>query len=130
MSKILNIKQNLGQPILEASILEQIKGNVPKVFVAVSDSMGKLRRMQGVMNDFWQTTDLSYGYFLSHADSVFADTQRRTVELLGHIQSEVWYPNDQNRIKRDDTIWNYLDENARKYDSLISGNPVKLFLYF
>jgi hypothetical protein len=79
-----------------------------RVLVAVSKSMEDLRLTQGVLNGFWQTSELAYGYLLTHSVTEFADLDRRTVDVLGYIQSEVWYPNNQGRIKRGDTIGNTL----------------------
>lgn len=72
-----------------------------RVFVAVSESMARLRRTQGVLNGFWQTSDLAYGYMLGRAAAEFPDLAKRTVELLGDIESQVWYPSSQGRIKRE-----------------------------
>jgi hypothetical protein len=101
-----------------------------RVSVAVSESMGRLRQTQGVLNGFWQTSDLAYGYFLSQAASVFADEQRRTVELLGHIESQVWYPNDQGRIKRDDTIGSTLKQVRENNMHLYRATLLSFFAAF
>lgn len=82
----------------------------PRVTVVVSQAMAKLRGIQGVLNGFWQTSELAYGYFLSQANAAFANKEQRTFEVLGHIESEVWYPNNQGRIKRDDTIATTLEQ--------------------
>jgi hypothetical protein len=75
-----------------------------RVPVAVSGSMLQLRRMQGVLNGFWQTSELAYGFFLSQSSTFANDPDRPTVEVLGHIESQVWFPNNQGRIKREDKI--------------------------
>jgi hypothetical protein len=81
-----------------------------RVAVAVSKSMVQLRQMQGILNGFWQTSELAYGYVLSHADFLASDTDRPTVDVLGHIESQVWFPNNQGRIKREVTIGNTLKQ--------------------
>ncbi len=82
----------------------------PRVSVSVSESMANLRTVLNTLNGFWQSSELSYGFFLSHADTLFADKQRPTVELLGYVKSEVWYPNNQGRIKHEENIESTLDE--------------------
>ena len=82
----------------------------PRVIVAVSASMTELRRTQGVLNGFWQTSELACGYMLSHSQTLLADPDRHTVEILGNIESAVWFPNNQGRIKRTDTIRATLDQ--------------------
>jgi hypothetical protein len=82
----------------------------PRVIVSVSESMANLRMIQEELNGFWQSSELSYGFFLSHADTLFADKQRPTVELLGYVKSEVWYPNNQGRIKHEENIGSTLNE--------------------
>jgi hypothetical protein len=81
-----------------------------RVLVAVSKSMAALRQTQGVLNGFWQTSELAYGYLLTRSATDFPDLTRPTAEALGHIQSEVWYPNNQGRIKRRDTIGETLQQ--------------------
>ena len=83
-----------------------------RVLVAVSKSMADLRRTLGVLNGFWQTSELAYGYLLTHSttDTEFADPNRPTIKVLGYIQSEVWYPNNQGRIKLSDTIGTTLQQ--------------------
>lgn len=81
----------------------------PRVRVAVSEEMARLRRTQNRLNAFWANTELCYAYVLSHRDTVFADRGRRSVEVLGHLTSEVWYPSNQGRIKRDETVEAFLD---------------------
>jgi hypothetical protein len=66
--------------------------------------MVALRKTQGVLNGFWQTSELAYGYLLSHSDTVFADKRRPTIEVLGHIESQVWYPNSKGHMKLDRPI--------------------------
>jgi hypothetical protein len=75
-----------------------------RVIVAVSPHMLALRQMQGMLNGFWQTSELAAGYLLSHSDTLATDSERPTFEVLGHIESEIWFPNNQGRIKRTDTI--------------------------
>ena len=41
---------------------------------------------------------------LSNESTIAADPTRRTAEVLGYIESAVWFPNNQGRIKRADTI--------------------------
>ncbi len=79
-----------------------------RVTLAVSDAMVRLRKLQNVFNGFWATTELSYGYVLSQADVAFRNRERKTADLLGHIESQVWYPNHQGRIKRDETVGTFL----------------------
>jgi hypothetical protein len=57
-----------------------------------------------MLNGFWQTSELAYGYVLSDAQKLCCDPDRPTVSVLGHIESEVWFPNNQGRIKRAETI--------------------------
>lgn len=84
----------------------------PRVRVAVSEEMARLRRTQNRLNAFWANTELCYAYVLSHRDTVFADRERRSVEVLGHLTSEVWYPSHQGRLKRDETVEAFLDAVA------------------
>ena len=79
------------------------------VNVSVSPAMVKLRTTQGVLNGFWQTSELAYGYLLSHSDTVFVDKGRPTIDVLGHIESQVWYPNSKGRMKLDRPIGDTLD---------------------
>jgi hypothetical protein len=74
----------------------------PRDYVAASRAMFELRQMQRQLNDFWQTSELSYGYLLNAG--LGRDPERRAVDLLGHVESAVWYPNREGRIKREDTI--------------------------
>src|SRR5688572_16837227 len=76
----------------------------PRVVVSVSESMANLRSFQAILNGFWQSSELAYGFFESHADTIFSDKERPTLELLGHIESIVWFPNNQGRIKHDENI--------------------------
>ncbi|HNE05764.1 MAG TPA: hypothetical protein PLT08_14655, partial [Anaerolineales bacterium] len=73
----------------------------PRVTVNVSSEMANLRKIQGALNGFWQTSDLSYGFFLLNSDTTFSNKERKTVDLLGNIDSDVWYLNNQGRIKYD-----------------------------
>jgi hypothetical protein len=87
----------------------------PRVVVSVSEEMRKLRNFQNILNGFWQSSELAYGFFLSQNDSLFSDRERSTIELLGHIESNVWYPNNQGRIKHDEkigTTLNQVEENT------------------
>jgi len=81
-----------------------------RVRVAVSNEMVGLRRTQAMLNGFWQTSELAYGYLLSEFEREPAHRDRPTVEVLGHIQSEVWFPNNQGRIKHTDTIGQTLNQ--------------------
>lgn len=76
----------------------------PRARVAVSKSMADLRRMQWVLNGFWQTSELAYGYMLAELGSSVGQPDRPTIEVLGHIESEVWFPNNQGKIKRTDSM--------------------------
>jgi hypothetical protein len=82
----------------------------PRVTVNVSSEMANLRKIQGALNGFWQTSDLSYGFFLLNSDGVFSNKESKTVDLLGNIDSDVWYLNNQGRIKYDNNIGNTLEQ--------------------
>ncbi len=77
---------------------------VSRVPVAVSLSMARLREIFAALNGFWQTTELSYGHLLYEPEKSFPDLTRSTIDVLGHIESQVWYPNNQGRIKREVSI--------------------------
>jgi hypothetical protein len=72
--------------------------------------MAKLRHIQGILNGLWQTSELAYGYALSNLVPKCPNLSQLTIDVLGHIQTEVWYPNNQGRIKRDATIGQTLDQ--------------------
>ena len=76
----------------------------PRVAVSVSRPMATLRRTQNVLNGFWQTSDLAYRYMLIRTAADFPDQSRRTVDVLGNIESQVWYPSSQGRIKREASL--------------------------
>ncbi len=76
----------------------------PRVVVSVSEEMANLRKFQTMLNGFWQSSELAYGFFESQADTMFSDKERPTIELLGHIESIVWFPNNQGRIKHEENI--------------------------
>lgn len=75
-----------------------------RVLVSVSESMARLRQTQSVLNGFWQTSELAYGYMLSNSETLLKDPTRPTVELLGFIESAIWFPNNQGRIKLTENI--------------------------
>lgn len=81
-----------------------------RVHVAVSPAMRRLRRMQGELNGFWQTSELANGFLLAQSGPEFADPMRKTFDVLGHIESEVWFPSNQGRIKREDNIVSTLEQ--------------------
>jgi hypothetical protein len=71
--------------------------------------MYRLRSLQNVLNGFWSSTELCYGYLLSRSDIDFSNPGQRTEEVHGHVPSQVWYPNNQGRIKRDETVATFLE---------------------
>jgi len=72
--------------------------------------MARLRKTQGILNGFWQTSELSYGYLLCAAETEFQDLTRPTFDVLGHVESKVWFPNNQGRIRRQVCIGETLDQ--------------------
>lgn len=95
------------------------------VNVSVSPAMVNLRTTQGVLNGFWQTSELAYGYLLSHSNTAFIDKWRPTIEVLGHIESQVWYPNSKGRMKLDrpigDTLKAVRDNIVQVYRATLSS---------
>jgi hypothetical protein len=94
-------KANMGRR--EGTVDERVR-------VAVSEFMYRLRLFQNVFNGFWQSTELCYGYLLSRTDTDFSNPDQKMAEVLGHVPSQVWYPNNQGRIKRDETIAKFLTQ--------------------
>lgn len=99
----------------------------PRVWVSVSDSMAKLRRTQGVLNGFWQTSELAYGYLLLSPAILAEAPARPTVDVLGHVESAVWFPNNQGRIKRRNTIGTTLTQVR---DNTVHTYRATLFSFF
>ncbi len=101
-----------------------------RIRVAVSGSMADLRRMQSVLNRFWQSSELAYGYLLSTMGSEMEDEERPTAEVLGHIQSEAWYPNNQGRIKHGDTIGQTLAQVRENTVHVFRATLISFFAAF
>jgi len=81
-----------------------------RVEIAVSLEMAELRETQKILNDFLWTSEISYGYLLSQGRTAFADMNQPTIDVLGHVLTEAWYPSNQGRIKFDETIGNTLGQ--------------------
>src|SRR2546422_2795513 len=72
--------------------------------------MVQLRATQTLLNQFLWTTELSYGYMLANSSTAFPDLTQSAVEVLGHVTTAAWYPNNQGRIKFGDTIGKVLEQ--------------------
>ena len=90
-----------------------------RVVVAVSPQMNRLRDTQTVLNQFLWSTEISYGYILSKSETEFPDKDQLTFDVLGHIATEAWFPNDQGRIKFTEPMGTLLE--------LIKDNTVHVY---
>jgi hypothetical protein len=75
-----------------------------RVWVAVSEHMEEPRKSQRELNLFLWTSELAYGHFLHDAGKVFGDPDGRAAEVLAHVATAAWFPNQQGRIKYDQTV--------------------------
>ncbi len=82
----------------------------PRVEVLVSPPMGKLRKMQTILNHFLWSTELCYGDMLDGSRSAFPEPTQLVSEALGHVSSEAWYLNNQGRGKYIREIDEFLED--------------------
>jgi len=81
----------------------------PRVKVAVSPAMASFRATQEMLNRFWQTSELAYAFMLAEKPRLAADRNQPAVEVLGYLESSVWFPNNQGRLKLDGSIGKTMD---------------------
>lgn len=81
----------------------------PRVTVVVSPAMKSLRSTQEMLNRFWQTSELAYAFMLAQKPRLAADPERPAVEVLGYLESSVWFPNNQGRLKLEGSIGRTID---------------------
>ena len=92
---------------------------IPRVRVAVSSTMGALRRTQTALNKFLWSTELSLNYVLDHFPKVFPDSDQLASEALAHLDSTAWFRNNQGRLKYSGSIGDTIEQ--------VKANPPYLY---